>query len=78
MSPLQKMSSLLCGVVVNYRYTYHTNPSSSPILHDYIRPTTTKLQPPQKCLDSAPSPEGLCWLICGQHENNGPVQLRFV
>ena len=41
----------------------------------FIRPTTTRLHAPQKCLGSAQLPEDWCWPICSQHEINGPVRL---
>ena len=45
MSPLQKTSSFLRGIVVNCRYTHHTNPSGFPIFHCRIWSTTTRLRP---------------------------------
>ena len=36
------------------------------------------LRPPPECLGSAQPPEDWCWPICGQHEINGPVRIRFV
>jgi len=70
-SPLQKPTSLVRWIVVNYPYTHCISPSRSLILHSRIWSANNRLRPPQKCLRLAQPPNDWCWSICSQHEKMG-------